>query len=533
MTAADNKPIRKIVIVGGGSAGWMTAGLLASEHPDLDLTLVESPDVNIIGVGEGTWPTMRATLRRIGISERRFIQACSASFKQGTRFLGWTDGGRQDVYYHPFSVPAGYPLTSTVPAWMETRDGTSFAHCVTPQALACDRSLAPKQAETPDYAHVLNYGYHLDAGSFAQLLTEYCTTGLGVKHVRDHVRAINGRPDEDIRSLSTEQHGDIEADLFIDCSGMASLLLGRHYKVPFIDRKEMLFNDTALAVQVAHDDPNGPIASQTNSTAQAAGWIWDIALSSRRGIGYVYSSGHASDEEAELTLRRYLSQTSKARADDLSLRKLSFRPGYRERFWHRNCLAIGMSAGFIEPLEASALVMVELSAIMLSDELPANRAVMDIAARRFNTRFSYRWARIIDFLKLHYVLSRRQDSAYWADNREAGSIPDSLSELLLLWRYQVPGPRDFSQVDEVFSAASYQYVLYGMGFETQARMGTRARADRERAVALFAENERLSKRYLAQLPSNRALLGSARHSGSSIHGSPSRANQPRHQGVTA
>lgn len=533
MTAMDNKPVRKIVIVGGGSAGWITAGLLASEHPDVDLILIESPDVNIIGVGEGTWPTMRATLRRIGIPEKQFIEACSASFKQGTRFVGWTDGAARDIYYHPFSVPAGYPVTNAVPAWVERRDAISFAHRMTPQAGVCDRNLAPKQAETPDYAHVLNYGYHLDAGRFAQLLTEHCTDRLGVKHVRDHVRAVNGKPDGDIQSLSTDHHGNLEADLFVDCSGMASLLLGRHYEVPFIDRKDILFNDSALAVQVAHDDPNGPIASQTNSTAQAAGWIWDIALSSRRGIGYVYSSTHVSDDEAELDLRRYLSQTSKANADDLSLRKLSFRPGHRERFWHRNCLAIGMSAGFIEPLEASALVMVELSATLLSDELPANRAVMDIAARRFNERFSYRWSRIIDFLKLHYVLSQRRDSVYWADNRDPETIPDSLADLLSLWRYRVPNPRDFSQVDEVFSAASYQYVLYGMGFETQARMRTSAQADRERALALFADNDRLGRRYLAQLPTNRALLGPADEAGAAVCGSSTAASAPAKQEISA
>ena len=532
MTTQENKPVRKIVIVGGGSAGWITAGLLASEHRDLDLTLIESPDVNTIGVGEGTWPTMRATLRRIGISESQFIDACSASFKQGTRFLGWTNGQADDVYYHPFSVPAGYPATNTVPAWMEMRDSVSFAHCMTPQASVCDRNLAPRQAETPAYAHVLNYGYHLDAGRFAALLAEHCTATLGVKYVRDHVRAVNGEPDGDIRSLTTERNGDIGADLFIDCSGMAAMLLGRHYQVPFIDCKHILFNDSALAVQVPHDDPQTDIASQTNSSAQAGGWVWDIALSSRRGIGYVYSACHASDDEAEETLRRYLGQTAKSKLDSSRLRKLSFRPGYRERFWHRNCLAIGMSAGFIEPLEASALVMVELSATMLSDELPVNRSVMDIVAQRFNQRFSYRWARIIDFLKLHYVLSRRQDSVYWADNREAESIPDSLSELLALWRYQVPGPRDFSQVDEVFSAASYQYVLYGMGFETRPRAGTSARANYERAKALFAENDRLSRRYLAQLPTNRALLGPADDSGTSIPDSPTRA-APGTRGVTA
>jgi tryptophan 7-halogenase len=522
MSTVRDRQVRKVVIVGGGSAGWITAGLLASEHAqgpgaELEVVLIESPDVNIIGVGEGTWPTMRSTLRRMGLSESDFINTCSASLKQGTRFRGWTNGAADDIYYHPFSVPAGYPNVNSVPCWLKYRDRISFAHQMTPQARVCDQNLAPKQAQTPEYAHVLNYGYHLDAGKFAMMLAEHCTRSLGVKHIVDHVNAINGGPDADIRSLATERHGDIEADLFIDCTGMASLLLGRHYQVPFIDRKDILFNDAALAVQIPHDDPTGPIASQTNSTAQAAGWVWDIALSSRRGTGYVYSSQHSSDEQAEQVLRHYLKQTSRVDADAASLRKLSFRPGYRQQFWHRNCLAIGMSGGFIEPLEASALVMVELAAAQLTDELPANRSAMDIAAKRFNTRFTYRWERIIDFLKLHYVLSRREDSPYWADNRQPETIPDSLTELLELWRFQVPSPRDFSQVDEVFSAASYQYVLYGMGFETRPRIGTSITADRDKASALFAENERMASRLLAQLPTNRSLLGAVAKQGLPKH----------------
>ena len=150
-----------------------------------------------------------------------------------------------------------------------------------------------------------------------------------------------------------------------------------------------------------------------------------------------------------------------------SPRKLSFNPGYRETFWHRNCVAIGLSAGFIEPLEASALALVELSAAMLSDQMPATREAMDIVARRFNDSFTYRWERVIDFLKLHYVLTQRTDSAFWRDNCRAESIPDRLREQLTLWRHQPPSRYDFYRVEEVFPSASYQYVLYGMGFRPE------------------------------------------------------------------
>lgn len=511
MSTETKNAIESVVIVGGGSAGWITAGLLASEFagssdPEIRVTLIESPDVKTIGVGEGTWPTMRTTLKKIGISETEFLTGCSASFKQGTKFTGWVTGDEDDYYYHPFSAPAGYSDINLIPYWQEQRDKISFVDAVSVQGSLCDRSLAPKQDTTPEYAHVANYAYHLDAGKFAGLLQKHCTEKLGVRHIVDHVTDINGAPDEDIRSVSTAKSGDIEGDLFVDCTGLAALLLGKHYQIPYLDKRHILFNDSALAVQVPYADESCPIASQTISSAQSAGWIWDIGLSTRRGIGYTYSSSHATDDEAERTLRVYIERTSGMAAGSIEARKIAFRPGHREKFWHRNCVAVGMSAGFLEPLEASALVLVELAARMIGEELPAERGVMDIVAKRYNDKFLYRWDRIIDFLKLHYALSKRTDSDYWVDNRRGDSIPDSLQELLALWQYHVPGRQDFSQVDEVFSAASHQYILYGMGFETRVRSGSQDSKNAEKAQRLFVENARNTKQLLKNLPGNRDLL---------------------------
>lgn len=502
--------LSRIVIVGGGSAGWLTAGLLAAEYPagerpEVAVTLVESPGVPTIGVGEGTWPTMRGSLQRIGISESEFVRECSAAFKQGTKFVGWVTGAADDVYYHPFTAPAGYVGINLVPYWQPERDKVTFVNAVSPQGYVCDRGLAPKQATTPEFAGVVNYAYHLDAGRFAELLKRHCTSKLGVRHVLDHVTAINGGPDGDIASLGTASSGDIEGDLFIDCTGLAAMLLGKHYGVPFVDRRDILFNDSALALQVPYATDDAPIASQTISTAQASGWIWDIGLTTRRGIGYTYSSRHTTDAEAEAALRAYVERTGgDARA--LEPRKISFRPGHRAKFWHRNCVAVGMSAGFLEPLEASALVLIELAGRMIAEELPATRGEMDVVARRYNERFVYRWDRIIDFLKLHYVLSRRADTAYWVENRDPAGIPASLREFLQLWRHRVPWHNDFAQRDEVFSSASYQYVLYGMGFETELRAAAHRADGAARALKLFEENRDAAGRYLRNLPGNRELL---------------------------
>lgn len=507
------KPVSKIVIVGGGSAGWLTAGLLASQltgdkRSPVEITLVESPDVSTIGVGEGTWPTMRTTLQMIGIPENEFLSRCSASFKQGTKFVAWGTGSDAEHYYHPFSVPAGYGELNLAAYWQDQKDRVSFTDAVCVQGYLCDRQLAPKQLATPEYAFVANYGYHLDAGQLGVLLQEHATQRLGVSYIRDHITRINGSPDEDVRSLSTASGREIEGDLFIDCTGLRSLLLGQHYGIPFVSRKDSLFNDSALAVQAPYADADAPIASQTTSTARTAGWIWDIGLQSRRGIGYTYSSAHTDDEAALGVLQRYVEATHGPAFDTLAPRKIEFEPGHRERFWHRNCVAVGMSAGFLEPLEASALVMIELAGQFIVEQCPADRAGMKVVAKRYNDLTLYRWDRIIDFLKLHYVLSQRTDSDYWADNRQQETIPDSLDDLLALWRHRPPWLNDFSHQDEIFSAASYQYVLYGMGFDTQVSKNARHQAGYSKAMEFFARNNEAANRIIGGLPGNRQLLNS-------------------------
>jgi 2-polyprenyl-6-methoxyphenol hydroxylase-like FAD-dependent oxidoreductase len=506
--------INHVVILGGGSAGWLTAGVIAAEHgTGLQITLVESPDVPTIGVGEGTWPSMRETLRKMGVSENAFFTECDASFKQGSKFIGWCTGAPSDFYYHPFSLPQGFFDVDTVRHWQSRTPALSFAGAVCAQEQVCEHGLAPKQLSTPEYAAVVNYAYHLDAAKFGLFLRDHCTRKLGVTHIADHVSSVNTGDDGYVESLVTKNHGALKGDLFIDCSGAASVLLGQHLQQPFISRQPVLFNDRALAVQVPYADTNDAIASATLSTAQRAGWIWDIGLPTRRGVGYVYSSAHSSDEQAEVALRTYLAASmGQQGADRAEFRQLSFEPGHRATFWHKNCVAVGMSAGFIEPLEASALALVELSAAMIRDDLPVRRSLMEIAANRFNERFRYRWDRVIDFLKLHYVLSQRRDSDYWRDHSDPSSIPERLRELLCLWRYQSPSRRDFVQAEEIFTAASYQYVLYGMGFETVSRpVARRSEAD-EQAARTLEDSAGHARRLVEGLPSNRELLeGLSRH----------------------
>ena len=510
-----SKAIEHIVIVGGGSAGWLSAALLAAAHqtstgPALKVTLIESPDVAPVGVGEGTWPSMRDSLRRIGVSESDFFRSCDAAFKQGSLFVGWADGGADDAYFHPFVLPQGYGDADLAASWQRQHSAVAFADLVSFQPHLCRAGKAPKQPTTPEFAAVANYGYHLDAGKFSMFLQRHCIDKLGVIHVQDHVLAVNAQQDGpyagDIASVQTREHGAIEGDLFVDCSGSHSLLLGQHFGVPLLSQKHILFNDRACAVQVGYPAPNSPIASQTSSTAQESGWIWDIGLPTRRGIGHVYSSTHTSDEQAEQTLLAYVERTGNGAQLLTKPRKLSFEPGYRAQFWHRNCIAIGQAAGFIEPLEASALAMVELSATMLADGMPANRAVMDIVAKRFNDAFTYRWERVIDFLKLHYILSRR-DGAYWRDHRADESVPERLRDALALWRLQPPSRYDLHRIEEVFPSASYQYVMYGMGVVPETDGKIRLTENAELADGFFREAAALTRKMLAGLPNNREMIG--------------------------
>ncbi|MHB8813329.1 MAG: tryptophan halogenase family protein [Steroidobacteraceae bacterium] len=502
------RPVRAVVIVGGGTAGWLTAGIIAArlqariKAGGFSVTLIESPDIRVIGVGEGTWPTMRSSLEKMGVSEADVIGQCDAAFKQGGKFVGWTTGAADDAYYHPLMVPQGFSQVNLVPHWVREGSGRSFCDFVTPQGRLCDEGLAPKTITQAQYRGLANYAYHLDAGKFAPFLARHCTEKLGVRHVLADIVQVNQRESGDIEGVLTRQAGEILGDLFIDCSGFSALLIGKTLGVGFKECGDVLFCDTALAVQVPFDTPDAPMASQTISTAHEAGWTWDICLPARRGVGYVYSSRHQSEEAARETLLGYIGAEHK----DLPVRKIPIRAGHRETFWKNNCVAVGLAGGFLEPLESSAIMLVELSAKLLAEQMPACREVMDIVAKRFNEATMYRFGRIVDFLKLHYALTKRTDTAFWRDNVDPATVPERLKELLALWEYRSPWFFDeFDRLEEVFPAASYQYVLYGMGFQTRVTPEDTAETELL-ASRLIRENQQLTDEMRARLPTNRELL---------------------------
>jgi tryptophan halogenase len=498
---------RSIAIVGGGTAGWLTAAYLArflavSDHADIRITLLESPDIGIIGVGEGTFPTIRETLKFLGIDETRFVRETSATFKQGIRFVDWAEtprDGRHSHFFHPFEAPFYTEGTSLIPYWLLQDEASRppFAEAVTIQNRDAEAQRAPKRPHEGDFSGPLNYAYHFDAAKLAIVLAERARE-LGVAHVQDQLEQVVLAEDGSIDHLVTQGHGTITADLYIDCTGFHAELIGKALGVPFKPVSPYLFADRAVTCKVPYERPDAPLESYTIATAHRAGWTWDIGLAGARGIGCVYSSAHMDDEEAERVLRSY------AGDQDVVTRRIPFEAGWRERQWEKNCVAVGLAGGFLEPLESTGVVLIEAAIGMIAELFPHNGPV-DAPARRFNSLIDARFANIVNFLKLHYCLSRRHEP-FWRDNADPASIPERLGELLDQWRYRPPNRFDFILDLESFAFFNYQYILYGMGFRTD--LG-RVRSDFPnvgQAQRIFARIRNFSERAAQDLPAHRALI---------------------------
>jgi tryptophan halogenase len=499
---------RRILIVGGGTAGWLTAAYLAkalrlAERQHLEITVLESPDIGTVGVGEGTFPTIRSTLQFLGIDEAQFIRATSATLKQGIRFVDWAHApgsGAPQQFFHPFEAPFYAEDVNLVPYWLLQDEATRppFAQAMTLQQRVAEAQRAPKRAGEAPYAAPLNYAYHFDAAKLARLLADRARQ-LGVAHVQGTVNQVQLDAAGAIAHLDTAEHGRFQADLYIDCSGFRAELIGQALRSEFKSVRGQLFADRALACKLPFDGPD--LESCTIATAHEAGWLWEIGLNGARGIGCVYSSAHIGDERAEDILRGYCGA---GRHEDLAIRSIPFAPGYREQQWVKNCVAVGLSAGFLEPLESTGLVLIEAAVGMIAEMLP-HSGPMEAPARRFNQLMTMRFDNIVNFLKLHYCLSQRPEP-FWRDNADPATIPERLAELLEQWKLRPPGRFDFVLDTETFAFFNYQYILYGMGFRTDLGAGRADFTQEAQAAKLFAKIQRFADRALVDLPSHAALI---------------------------
>lgn len=509
------KPVKKILIVGGGTAGWLSAcflqKILNKVNPrSISISLIESEDIGIIGVGEATVPTMRKTLNLLGIHELEFIKKCNATLKHAIKFVDWLHepGAEDNFYYHPFQRPHPFQGYDLFHYWQAINEGkpSRYAFDVTPQADLCENYKSPKLNSSKPFEAPITYAYHLDAVLFGRLLKEK-SIARGVNHVIDTVVDVEQDDEGNVCSVLTEQGNRLEADLFIDCSGFRGLLINKTLKTPYTSYKKELFCDRAITIQIP-TKAEDPIKPYTTSTALSNGWVWDINLQDRRGTGYVYSSQFISDQDAESELRQYLGLD---KSKDLSARYLQMRVGRHDQMWNKNVVAIGLAAGFIEPLESSGIYLVEMALKLLADFFP-HAGINASVQNHFNQRIVGLYDEIMNFLVLHYCLTRREDTSFWRANKYNKNIPDGLAEDLDMWKYRLPTQIDRDSSFGLFNHETYQYILAGMDRlpETcQTIFNKKLLSDAKR---LFSDNRKHNKQAVEVSPSHNDYLNLVRAS---------------------
>jgi tryptophan 6-halogenase len=459
-TTDAEPPVRHVCVVGGGTAGWMTALLLAhsSYGPRLRVTVIESPQVGIVGVGEGSTPWLRGFFDSLGIEEADWMPACNATYKNGVTFAGWSTRPGCESYFHPFAsmldnMTMGQ-FIHNVHARLDNADVDAHPDRYFISAELARAHKGPKPAH--QFPFDVWYGYHFDAVLLGQFLCRKAVE-RGVRHLERHVTQVLLDERGDIDRLQLEGDEPLEADFFVDCTGFASLLIGKALKTPFQPYSDNLFNDAAVALP---SPLAGPIDSQTVSTALGSGWAWKIPLTNRYGNGYVYSSAHCSADQAETELRRHTGQLDA----DVRAVHLKMRVGSMEKHWSRNCVAIGLAQGFIEPLEATALLLVQRTAQALVAVLEAGD-LGEAAQARFNAAIHRHFEGTRDFIVAHYKTNSRIDTDYWRANAENTHLSDPLRELLGTWLSRQPlvGGLQKGRFGYGFSTMSWYALLAGVG----------------------------------------------------------------------
>jgi hypothetical protein len=451
---------RTVTIVGGGTAGWMAANLMAARWAGRNVTisLIESPEIGIIGVGEGSTPQLKAFFDGIGVSEQEWMPQCNATYKTGITFRNWSTKPGYEHYFHPFHTTLDQ---SSHPAFVYhcylRRCGVDVdAH---PDRFFLNTYLAAHRLgprPNHNFPFVVPYGYHFDAQLVGGYLRKVAVS-RGVRHLQRQVLGVVPGPGGDIAHLQLDGGDTHCADFFVDCTGFRGMLLQQALKVPFRTFASNLFNDAAVVMPTPQEaNPH----SQTISTAMRHGWAWEIPLTSRIGNGYVYSSSHCSADAAERELREHLGLLE----SDVVARHLKVRVGCVERHWHRNCLALGLSQGFIEPLEATALhiVLETIEGYLQSME---GDAPLESLQDEFNDVINRRFEGVRDYIVCHYRASSRADTPYWRENAANEQLPDNLKEILRAWLAQqdITMALEELKIGDYYNTLSWHCLLAGYG----------------------------------------------------------------------
>ena len=466
MALVDEK--LSVLIVGGGTAGWMAANLLARKWRGLPvrISLVESSEIATIGVGEGSTPYLKSLFRSLDIPESEWMPACDATYKCGIRFPGWSTVSGYTSYYHPFYSPLDREVGAEFFSQADKRRRgvptealpDHFFHA--PYLSRAGMAPIPKRP----LPFELDYAYHFDAGRLGQFLKAKALRA-GVEYQQATVEQVRlserGAGDVVISGLETAAGDTITADFFIDCTGFRSGLLSKLPHYQFVSYEKTLLNNAAVAVQVPGGG-DGMLKSETVSEALTNGWMWNIPLQSRTGFGYVYSDAFISSEAAEAELRAHIGVT-----DEIPCRHLKMRVGRVEAHWSSNCLGVGLSQGFIEPLEATALMLVQFTIDQFTQSFDPMTPRLNSASKRtvFNQSINTMFGGVLDYVAGHYLLNTRNDSEYWRAARQDMAIPERLKELLACWDRGGDFPAHLMQMgaDKIYSHASWYCLLAGMG----------------------------------------------------------------------
>jgi tryptophan halogenase len=516
----------KVVIVGGGTAGWMTAAYLRKAlNLDVDITLVESAVVRRIGVGEATFSTIRLFFEFLGLDETDWMADCNATYKLAIKFVNWNRERRH--FYHPFQRYETVHGFSIADWWHKLRrqDAPFDYSCFVVPALCdaqrsprflggrtyCDRYEEQVRARRGDGARVLRqlqlqypYAYHFDAQLIAAYLADYAQC-RGVTRIEDDITTVNRAANGFIESVSTRHHGAIAGDLFVDCTGFQGLLINQALGERFIPFAESLLCDRAIALQVPSDAAREGINPFTTATALSSGWVWDIPLYGRKGTGYVYSSAFQSPDEAEAEFRAHLGP----RAQGCTASHIRMRIGRNERSWVNNCVAIGLSSGFVEPLESTGIFFIQHAIEELVNHFPDHRW-SDASIDSYNAAIAQCIDGVRDFLTLHYCASTRADTPFWQATKRDIAVNDALGERLRLWKTRLPTSKTIDPNYHGFEAYSYGVMLLGLGYVPERSLPVLNHMDDAAAEAAFMTIADRARRLTATLPSQYEFLRALR-----------------------
>jgi tryptophan halogenase len=493
------QPLRSITIVGGGTAGWLAASFLNRfckskdpKHP-LEITLIESPSIPIVGVGEASLPGMVVLLNQLGVSEAEFFKLTDATFKVAAHFINWNhdEKGKPVEFLNILNAPgaidgralADYFITFD-PARAASDAGLAYVRAFSPVAEIVRGNLAPRRPGEPEFSGEVGYTYHFDATKLAGFLKDIAT-GRGVKHVLDDVDKVNLDERGFVKSLSLRERGEHEVDLVIDCTGFRGSILQQALGEPFEPYGDYLLNDRAAVVQIPHKDPR-IIAPTTRATGFSAGWNFNIPLTTRVGTGYIFSSKFISDDEAMEELLAFYGDQAKG----CEPRIIPIRTGRVRRAWVKNCVALGLSGGFIEPLEATAIFMTDLGVRWLQHYLPTQDFERELADA-YNRQVARVYDEVRDFIQAHYHLNNRQDSEYWKAARDGMTLSDRLKENLKVWRHTTPEGLELGSA-YLFSSPVYTLLLIAKGFYKDLRLAKASFLSRT-AYERFRTSERKAR----------------------------------------